>query len=76
MTAKQRNEGEGNKSADRNYRERTQDFIEKNDVEQKAKEAAQDLRSPNQPLSAAEKIGRERAAELDPQVTGGGKKQR
>lgn len=76
MTAKQRNEGEGNKSADRNYRERTEDFIEKNDVEQKAKEAAKDIRSPNQPLSAAEKIGRERAAELDPQVTGGGKKPR
>lgn len=72
----EKNQGEGNKSADRHYREKTQDFVEKTDVEQKAKEAAKKVKSPDQPLSAAEKAGRERAAEFDPRVTDAGRKAR
>ncbi|MEX2631673.1 MAG: hypothetical protein WD341_17195 [Tistlia sp.] len=66
MGEKQKNEGEGNKSADRAYRKDTEDFIDSNDVEGKARDAAKDVRSPNQPLSPEEQAGRDRAKEFEP----------
>lgn len=66
-----KNQGEGNKDADRRYREDTEAFIDKKDVGKKAEEAARDVRSPDQPLSPEEKAGRDRAAEFDPQVSKG-----
>jgi hypothetical protein len=71
-----KNQGEGNKDADRRYREHTDSFIDKNDVGKKARDAAKDVRSADQPLSSEEKAGRDRAAEFDPQVTKGGKADR
>ena len=71
---KQKNQGEGNKEADRRYREKARDFVEHNDVEQKARDAARDIEDPNQPLSKEEKAGRDRAAEFDPRVHESGKK--
>ena len=76
MTDKQSNQGEGNKEADRRYREKAQDFAEKGDVEKKAREAAKDVKDPGQPLTSEEKAGRERAAEFDPRVHDAGKKTR
>ena len=74
MTSESRNQGEGNRDADRAYRKDTESFVEKGEVEKRAKEAAKDIKSPNQPLSEAEKAGRGRAAEFDPKVAGSGKK--
>lgn len=53
MTEKDSNQGEGNRTADREYRERTRDFIENNDVAQAARDA--------EPDSAAEAAEMERA---------------
>lgn len=69
-----KNQGEGNRQADRAYRKDTEEFVRKGDVDQRAAEAAKDVKNPNQPLSDAEKAGRERAAEFDPKVHDTGKK--
>lgn len=53
MTDKDQNQGEGNRTADREYRERTREFIENNDVEQAARDA--------EPKSAAEAAEMEKA---------------
>lgn len=70
----QKNQGEGNKQADREYRKDTEAFVKKGDVDKRAQDAAKDVKNPNQPLSDAEKAGRERAAEFDPKVHDAGKK--
>lgn len=76
MTDRQSNQGEGNRDADRHYREKTEDFAHSGKVDDKAKEAAKGVKSPGQPLSSEEKAGRERAAEFDPEVARAGKKTR
>jgi hypothetical protein len=63
------NEGEGSQTAARQYNERTKQFIEKEDVEAKAQEAARALEDEEgSELRKAEEQGRSRAREEDPQV--------
>lgn len=49
------NQGEGNREAARRYNEQTRDFVESNDIEEKAREA--------EPQSAAEEAENLRARE-------------
>jgi hypothetical protein len=54
------NEGEGNKTADREYRQRTEDFIKSGRVEESAEAAEHAIEgSERQKLEDAERIGRE-----------------
>ena len=58
----QRNEGEGNKTAAREYNEAQHHFVESGRVEKKAQEAARAMNSPERvELERAEAIGKERA---------------
>jgi hypothetical protein len=60
--ANQRNEGEGNKTAAREYNEAQHDFVASGRVEEKAQEAARAMNSPERvELERAEAIGRGRA---------------
>jgi hypothetical protein len=64
-----RNEGEGSQTAARQYNETTKQFVEKEDVEAKAEEAARALEGEEgAELRKAEEQGRSRAREEDPQV--------
>jgi hypothetical protein len=64
-----RNEGEGSQTAARDYSERTKQFIEKEDVEAKAEEAARALdNEEGAELRKAEEQGRSHVREEDPQV--------
>jgi ElaB/YqjD/DUF883 family membrane-anchored ribosome-binding protein len=57
--AHQRNEGEGNKTAAREYNEAQRRFVESGKVEEKAREAARAMTSPERAeLERAEAIGR------------------
>lgn len=62
--------GEGNRFADKQYRDATKRFIEQGGVEPAAKEAERSMEDPRQreELERAERTGRSRAAEEDPQV--------
>ena len=60
--------GEGNREADRRYRERTKDFLEKEDAGKKAREAEPGSRKEAEKLRKAERKGKEQAAEKDPAV--------
>ncbi len=54
-----KNEGEGNKTADREYRETTRDFIDKGKVDKAAKKAKDAIDGKQaDSLKKAEKIGR------------------
>ena len=66
----QRNEGEGNRTAAREYNEAQQRFVRDGKVEEKAKEAAQDMSkdSIRRELEHAEPVGRRHAAKEDPEV--------
>lgn len=63
-----RNEGEGSRTAARDYNERTRQFTEKEDVEARAREAAALDTEEGQALREAENEGRAHAHEEDPQV--------
>jgi hypothetical protein len=65
-----RNEGEGNRTAAREYNQAQQRFIRSGQVDQKAHEAERDLRDRNirRELEHAEAIGRRHMAEEDPEV--------
>lgn len=58
-------QGEGNREADRQYREKTREFVKSGKVD-KAAEKAGDI-NPEE-AAAAEKVGKDKARELDPQV--------
>jgi hypothetical protein len=60
--------GEGNHEADRRYREATKRFISRGDVEEAAREAQRAREVNPDELDAAEKAGRSRVAEEDPEV--------
>ena len=63
------NEGEGSRTAAKEYNERTKQFVEKGEVEAKAKEASAALdRAEGEDLREAEAKGRAHAHEEDPQV--------
>jgi hypothetical protein len=65
----QENEGEGNKSADRQYREHVREFEEQHDVESLGRSARQDIERDPEGYRAAEEEGKSRMAEEDPEVT-------
>jgi hypothetical protein len=67
---KQRNEGEGNRTAAREYNEAQQRFIKSGQVDRKAHEAERDLRddSIRRELEQAEAIGRRHIAKEDPEI--------
>jgi hypothetical protein len=66
----QRNEGEGNKTAAREYNEAQHRFAESGKVEEKAREAERALKSPEKrQLDKAEAIGKRHAVAEDPEIT-------
>ncbi len=67
---KQRNEGEGNRTAAREYNEAQQRFVKSGQVDRKAHEAERDRQddSIRRELEHAEAIGKRHVAEEDPQV--------
>jgi hypothetical protein len=66
----QRNEGEGNRTAAREYNEAQRRFIKSGNVDQKAREAERDMRDRDirRELEHAEAIGKRHVAEEDPEV--------
>jgi len=66
----QRNEGEGNRTAAREYNQAQQRFVGSGQVDRKAHEAERDIsnESIRRELEHAEAIGRRHIAEEDPQV--------
>ena len=66
----EKNEGEGNRTAAREYNEAQQRFVRSGKVDQKAQEAKRDLNDEaiRRELEHAETIGRRHVAEEDPQV--------
>jgi len=62
----QRNEGEGNKTAAREYNEAQRRFAESGKVEEKAREAEKALDSDKQELERAEAIGKRHSRGEDP----------
>ena len=67
--AGEENEGEGNKSADRRYREHVREFEEQHDVESLGRSARQDIERDPESYRAAEEEGKSRMAEEDPEIT-------
>jgi hypothetical protein len=62
--------GEGNRAADRRYREATEKFVAEGRVEPAADEARRAMDDPDEreELERAEEIGRSRAREHDPEL--------
>ena len=66
----QRNEGEGNRTAAREYNEAQQRFVKSGKVNEAAQEAARDFdrEATRRELEHAEAIGKRHAAKEDPEV--------
>jgi hypothetical protein len=64
-----RNEGEGNKTAAREYNKAQHRFVESGKVDEKAREAEKSLDSEKRELERAEAIGKRHTAEEDPAIT-------
>jgi hypothetical protein len=65
-----RNEGEGNRTAAREYNEAQRQFVRSGKVDQKAREAEKDLKDKEirRELEHAETVGKSHAAKEDPAV--------
>jgi hypothetical protein len=65
-----RNEGEGNRTAAREYNEAQRQFIRSGKVDQRAREAEQDLNDAEirRELEHAEAVGKRHVAKEDPEV--------
>lgn len=61
-----RNEGEGNKTADRNYRKATKEFVEFERGQQEIKNAGNISPSEEQDIRRAEEQAKQRAKDHDP----------
>lgn len=64
--ANPRNEGEGNKTADRNYREATKEFVESERGQREIKNAGDVSPSEEQDIRRAEEQAKQRAKDHDP----------
>ncbi len=66
-----RNEGEGNRTAAREYNEAQQRFVKSGQVDETAREAERDIRNDDirRELEHAEVVGKRHAAGEDPEVT-------
>jgi hypothetical protein len=62
-----RNEGEGNKTADRNYREATQKFVESERGRREIDKAGDVSASEEQEIRSAEEKAKKRAKDHDPE---------
>ena len=62
-----RNEGEGNKTADRNYREATREFVESERGRKEIEQAGNVSSSEEQEIRRAEEEAKRRAKEHDPE---------
>jgi hypothetical protein len=67
----QRNEGEGNRTAAREYNQAQQRFVKSGQVDEKAQQAERDIRDEDirRELEHAEVVGKRHAAGEDPEVT-------
>jgi hypothetical protein len=67
----QRNEGEGNRTAARDYNQAQQRFVKSGQVEERARQAERDIRNEDirRELAHAEVVGRRHAAGEAPEVT-------
>jgi hypothetical protein len=65
---KQKIQGEGDYEATRRYRERTEAFLDNNDVEKAATEAAPETAGEAEDMEAAEAEGKRRAKGEDPAI--------
>jgi hypothetical protein len=63
----QRNEGEGNKTADRNYRKATQEFVESERGQSEIRKAGDVSPEQEREIRRAEEEAKRRAKEIDPQ---------
>lgn len=61
-----RNEGEGNRTADRNYREATREFVESERGQNEIKKAGEVNPTKEKEIRAAEEAAKSRAKEHDP----------
>lgn len=69
MSSSTQNQGEGNRTAAKEYNEATREFTETKDVSGKAKEARDALESGEaDELKSAEEKAKQKALEEDPQV--------
>ncbi len=69
QTDGQANEGEGNKTAAREYNEAQRRFVKSGQVDEKAREAERAMDGPERDeLEKAEAVGKKHVAEEDPQV--------
>ena len=64
-----RNEGEGNKTAAREYNKAQRRFVESGKVEEKAREAEKSLDTEKRQLERAEAVGKRHKAAEDPEIT-------
>lgn len=65
----QRNEGEGNRTAAREYNQAQQRFVESGKVDEKARDAERALEgSERRDLEHAELVGKRHAAKEDPEI--------
>jgi hypothetical protein len=66
MAGETKNEGEGSRTAARDYNERTRSFMEKEDVQAKAEEARAAVEGEErEELEHAENVGKGKARELE-----------
>jgi hypothetical protein len=66
----QRNEGEGNRTAARQYNEAQRRFVQSGKVEEKAREAEHALEAPEKSaLERAEAVGKSHKRAEDPEIT-------
>lgn len=65
MADDKKTQGEGDREADRHYREKTRDFVESGKVDEAAEKAGD--QDPEE-ARKAEEAGRKRAKEVDPEV--------
>jgi hypothetical protein len=63
------NEGEGNKSADRHYREATEKFVKSDRGKQEIENAGDVSASEERDIEQAEELAKSRAREHDPEET-------
>ena len=69
MTDQPKNEGEGSRTAANEYNKKTQHFVDNEDVGSKARDARDAIERDDQgALATAEKRGKDKAREFDPQV--------
>ena len=67
----QKNEGEGNRTAARDYNQAQQRFVQSGKIEDKARQAERDSQNEGirQELEHAETVGKRHAAGEDPEIT-------